>query len=253
MSDSYKNNESNCSAIQCECIQVQLHHPYIPMGEMVVKVPVVLAHLTLQISLDAIITFPEPVLEIKDIKQKVVLTQCQLLLPTNKLFITGFIRKNIQYVRPNSRIKPPTSTTISSALHSLTVDVPLQCTAEIKDYLSKPVMSEINTGHEFDFNVSEPLTSDFTKKDEILTSNPSQFHQVSSQFYNELPFCELLSSKIIEWDEAIDRVPFPEIAPIGEGYFSKMEEKMVVYMTLNVLQNQHIQVSSSTNDKDVSS
>ena len=50
-----------------------------------------------------------------------------------------------------------------------------------------------------------PLPSGFPEKDELLSSDLSQFHQESAQFYNELPFCELIASKIIEWDEAIDR------------------------------------------------
>ena len=72
------------------------HHPHVSLGKLVTKVPVVLAELTLHVNLDTLINFPEPVLEIKDIKKRIKLTQCRLLLPTNKLFIKGFVRKNIQ-------------------------------------------------------------------------------------------------------------------------------------------------------------
>jgi hypothetical protein len=82
----------------------------------------------------------------------------------------------------------------------------------------------------------------------LQTSDLSQFHQESSQFYNEIPFCELISSKIFEWDEAVDRVSIPESAPIGEGFFTRVEEKMVVDITLKVLQKQQIRVCSTTND-----
>ena len=43
-------------------------------------------------------------------------------------------------------------------------------------------------------------------------------------------------------------VKFHEGAPIGEGYFKQVEEKMVLDITLKVLQNQQIRVSSTTND-----
>ena len=53
----------------------------------------------------------------------------------------------------------------------------------------------------------------------------------------QLPFCELVSSNIIEWDEAIDRYDLPKDTPIGEGLFNQIEEKMVLDITLKVLQN----------------
>ncbi|WP_173917514.1 CsxC family protein [Halobacillus sp. Marseille-Q1614] len=222
--------------------------PQVSIGKITTKVPVVLAELQLQLNINETITFPEPVLEIKDIKKRVNLTQCRLLLPTKKLFIKGFVRKNIQYASPSHEIAPSTEKSVASDIHSFTVDIPFDCVTEIKDFLSMPVMPKINKREEFDFAVSKSLPSGFPEKDELLTSDLSQFHQESSQFYNELPFCELLSSKIIEWDEALDRVPLPGTSPFNEGYFTKVEEKMVVDICLKVLQNQQIRVASSCND-----
>ncbi|MBS4192721.1 DUF3794 domain-containing protein [Bacillus sp. FJAT-49705] len=248
MSDKNKKaNECKVSTNQNECDSYH-HHPNVSIGKIITKVPVVLAELTIQVNVDALIEFPEPVLEIKDIKKHVKLVQCRLLLPTNKLFIKGFVRKNIQYASPSMEIDQSTSTTVASDLHSLTVDIPFQTVTEIKRFLTKPVNPEVNKRNEFDFFVSKSLPSGFPEKDEFQSSDLSQFHQESTQHYNELPFCELISSKIIEWDEAIDRVPFPDSAPLGEGIFTKIEEKMVLDITLKVLQNQQIRVSSTTND-----
>ncbi|GAM14013.1 MULTISPECIES: CsxC family protein [Mesobacillus] len=226
------------------------HHPHVSLGKLVTKVPVVLAELTLHVNLDTMINFPEPVLEIKDIKKRIKLTQCRLLLPTNKLFIKGFVRKNIQYASPSQEIEASSSSSVASDLHSYTVDIPFQVVTEVKDFLSKPVLPQVNNRKEFDFFVSKPLSTGFPEKDELLTSDLSQFHQESSQHYNELPFCELVSSQIIEWDEAIDRQPLPTSSPIDEGYFQTIEEKMVIDFTVRVLQNQQIRVSSATNDPD---
>ncbi|EIJ81307.1 hypothetical protein PB1_00130 [Bacillus methanolicus PB1] len=250
MSDFHKNRKEHHDCKNGDCKATHHHYPNVSIGKIVTKVPVVLAELTIQTHVDTIINFPEPVLEIKDIKKRVKLTQCRLLLPTNKLFIKGFVRKNIQYASPCQEIEPSTSSTISSDLHSFTVDIPFQCITEIRHFLTKPVMPEINKRHEFDFFVSKPLPTGHPEKDELLTSDLSQFHQESTQFYNELPFCELISSKIIEWDEATDRQPLPNSSPIGEGYFSKIEEKMVLDLTIKVLQNQQIRVCSTTNDDD---
>ncbi|WP_078410883.1 CsxC family protein [Priestia abyssalis] len=249
MSDSYKHkkvsHDGNNSIHSCEN---KPHCPQVSIGKVYTKVPIVLAELTIQVNMDAMINFPEPVLEIKDIKKRVNLTQCRLLLPTNKLFVKGFVRKNIQYASPCKEIEPSTSTTVSSDLHSFTVDIPFQCVTEIKKFLTKPVMPKTNNREEFDFFVSKSLPSGFPEKDDLQTSDLSQFHQTSSQFYNELPFCELVSSKIIEWDEAIDRIPLPDSSPLGEGYFSTIEEKMVLDFTIKVLQNQQLRVCSTTND-----
>lgn len=221
------------------------HKVEVCKGKLFIHIPVVLAELTLQVSIDTVIEFPEPVLEIKDIKKQVKITQSRLLLPTNKLFVKGFVRKNIQYARPNSKIAQITSERISSNLLSLTVDIPFDCITEIHHYYTKPVMPEMNKRSEFDFLVSKSLPNQLTDQENLQTSDLSEFHQESTQYYNEIPFCELISSKIVEWDEAINRVPFSASAPIGEGYFTKMEEKMVVDITLKVLQKQQICIDAS--------
>ena len=247
MSENKKIDVCNFPSTITEC-ENEPHKPNLSIGKIVSKVPVVLAELTLQVNLDACIKFPEPVLEIKDVKKHVKLVQCRLLLPTNKLFVKGFVRKNIQYASPSKEIHESTHKSVSSDLHSLTVDVPFHCVTEIKHYSTKPTMPEINKRQEFDFLRSMPLPNGFPEKDEFQSNDLSQFHQESTQHYNELPYCQLISSSIIEWDEAVDRCEFHEGAPIGEGYFKQVEEKMVLDITLKVLQNQQIRVSSTTND-----
>jgi hypothetical protein len=59
-------------------------------------------------------------------------------------------------------------------------------------------MPEKNTRQEFDIFVSKTIPPGFPKKDDLLTSVLSKFHQERTQIYTELPFCELISSKIIE-------------------------------------------------------
>ncbi|WP_456274631.1 CsxC family protein [Bacillus sp. AK031] len=241
MSDSYKEkNENHCKP--------KHHHPHVNIGKVITKVPVVLAQLSLTANMSATITFPEPVLEIKDIKKRVKITQCRLLLPSNKLFISGFVRKNIQYASPSTDIEQTTNSSIASDLHSYTVDVPFSVITEIEDYITDPVLPKTNSREEFDFFVAQPLPSGYPEKDELLSSDLSQFHQTSAQYYNELPYCELVSSKIIEWDEAIDRGPLPTTTPLAEGIFTVIEEKMVLDFTLRVLQDQQIRVASTTND-----
>lgn len=77
----------------------------------------------------------------------------------------------------------------------------------------------------------------------MLAGDLSEFNQISTEFFNELPFCELISSRIVEFDEYINRekllgkkVPFE-----GKEFFS-IEEKMVISLTLKILQNRQVAV-----------
>lgn len=229
-----------------------------PAGETLIKVPVTLAELTVRSNLVANIQFPEPVLEIKDIKKRVKIIQCRLLVPgvpassdpfptpTLRLFLKGFVRKNIQYATPSAPCKYNTGKCVSSALRSLTVDVPFECVTTITpaEFLSPPQLPFNNTRSEFDFFRAQELGFGYPEKDELLSSDLSQFHQVSTQYYNELPYCELLSSSIIEWDEAIDRRPLPYHKPFEEGTFRNAVEKMFLEFTIKVLQKQQVRVTA---------
>ncbi|MEH7117999.1 DUF3794 domain-containing protein [Neobacillus vireti] len=225
-----------------------------PAGERILRVPVTLQELTVSTNLVANIHFPEPVLEIKDIKKRVKIVQCRLLIPGTasanpfpaattpfQLFIKGFVRKNIQYASP---MPDSTANCVSSELRSLTVDVPFECVTTITSFLTPPQLPFFNTRSEFDFFRAQDLGVGFPEKDQLLSSDLSQFHQVSTQFYNQLPFCELISSNITEWDEAVDRTPLPNHQPFEEGSFQNLVEKMFLQFTVKVLQNQQVRVQA---------
>jgi hypothetical protein len=252
----------NVTAQVGECHNVNASPVLAPNGTSIIKVPVTLAEITVSSNLVANIHFPDPVLEIKDIKKRVKIVQCRLLLPgipetnnpnvifpTNmdfQLFLKGFVRKNIQYATPD-----PSSSTehcVSSELRSLTVDVPFECVTTIRadQFISPPQLPFVNARSEFDFFRAQDLGQGFPEKDQLLSSDLSQFHQVSRQFYNEIPFCELISSNIIEWDESIDRIPLPNHKPFEEGTFQNIVEKMFLQFTLKVLQNQQVAVTFHT-------
>lgn len=253
MSD-YKKHNHHCDE-NCDCEKSKHHYPHVSIGKIVTKVPVVLAELDLQVDITHTTDFsPDQVVEIKDVKRRLVITQCRLLLPTNKLFIKGFVRKNIQYAGGDLTInrESPINGSIGTDLRSRTEHIPFELITEIKDFISKPVLPEKNKRQEFDFMVAQQLPVGFPEKDELISSDLSQFHQESSQFYNELPYCDLISSNVVEWSEAVNRMPRdPSIHsefPLGEGTFNMTEDKMVIYFKVKVLQNQQIRVTSTTND-----
>jgi hypothetical protein len=54
-------------------------------------------------------------------------------------------------------------------------------------------------------------------------------------------------SEITEWDEATNRKPLKK-GPFEEGTFTELVEKMVLDLTLKVLQNQQVRVQSKERD-----
>jgi hypothetical protein len=262
---SYKKGKKNCvglnvSASVQECDSIPVSPVCSPGGETILRVPVTLAELVVRTNLEAKISFPEPVLEIKDVKKRVEIEQCRLLLtgvpagtdpftPTDlQLFIRGHVRKNIQYATPhvipgNFRCA---SKCVSSAIRSLTAKVPFECVTTIsaEDFLTPPQLPNFNSRAEFDFFRAKELGKGFPEKDKHLSSDLSQFHQVSTQFYNQLPFCELISSSILEWDEAVDRKPLRYNAGFEEGTFKNAVEKMFLEFTVKILQKQQVRVDA---------
>jgi hypothetical protein len=246
----------NQSASMEQCENVTVNPPLVDAGPTIVQLPITLAEIRVTSNLVANIHFPDPVLEIKDIKKRVKIVQCRLLLGGNTidpatglltqgvpLFIKGFIRKNIQYATPCSHTK---SDCVASEMRSLTVDVPFECVTTIApdQFFTNPVIPALNTRNEFDFFRAQDLGHGFPEKDQLLSSDLSQFHQVSTYNYNQLPYCELISHRIVQWDEAIDRYPLPGNAPFEEGTFHTIVEKSLLEFTVKVLQKQQVRIGA---------
>ncbi|MFA9559714.1 CsxC family protein [Evansella sp. AB-rgal1] len=221
--------------------------PDVSYGKKIVKLPVVLAEEEVQLDINANIEFPEPVLEIKEIKKNLKITQCRLLLPTNKLFIKGFVRKNIQYATPKYGNKK----SVVSNIRSLTIDVPFSTVTEV-DFINKPTFKLLPDSQEFTYFSKSKLPKGHHSSEKLLSTDLSQYNQISGEEFNELPYCEIVSSHFIELDKALDR-KMGEVenyrgeeieAPFEEGTFTKVEEKMVVEVKIKVLQDQQVEIDS---------
>jgi hypothetical protein len=202
---------------------------------LTVKVPVVLAEPTLQFDLDTTIYLPAPALEIKRVQKRLKLTQCLILQDTNKLSVKGFVRKNIEF----ATVATATPTTVSGAIQHFTVDIPFGTIVEII-FDQAPIVPVIeNTVSNFEFLRQTGLPVTFPEKDRLESGDLTEFNQVSTEYFNELPFCELVSSTIIEYDEYLNRAPIIE-GPFEESTFTAIEEKVVITLTLKILQKQQV-------------
>ncbi|MBF7150806.1 CsxC family protein [Bacillus toyonensis] len=237
------------SASQNECINRPVT-PDITCGYVVIKTPVVLAEIEVQIVTDSIIKFPEPVLEIKAVRNQLKIAQSFLLLPSDKIFLRGFVRKNIQYETPigaNTKM-------ISSSLRSLTVDIPFSCVTEVKKYLSKPIY-DYNKNMEKEYYRQTTIYEFDQCEDHILhPGDVSQFDEISNEVVNEKIYCELVKGRIIDYNDPLNRQIGKacggyqehqyENALFEEGTFTALEGKMVIDLKLKVLQQQQIRVES---------
>ena len=208
----------------------------------VARVPVVLAQLTVQANVKSVITLPEYAYEIKRIRKHLKITQCLIIQDTNILFIKGFIRKNIEYAtRASSNAEG-----FSGDIRHATVDVPFNCTTPLTYNGITPLPPIASTSTEFQYQKREEIHHpDFSEKDALLSGDLREHNQISTEFFNELPFCDLISSRIVEFDEQL----MPErprekdyVLPFEEKRFRRIEEKMVIFITLRLLQNRLVAV-----------
>ncbi|MCH5583714.1 hypothetical protein MK805_01850 [Shimazuella sp. AN120528] len=221
---------SGCKVVQN---RIEMGCPNVATFPKTMKVPVVLAELELQMCIDVDITLEQPALEIKRVEKDVSLDECKLV-PTSrenhfKLFISGFIRKNIEYAtaRPGST---NASAICGSILHT-TAHVPFSCCTEVTF-----------EGKLFpDFFASSESEARFLDK----SGRRSKLDQKlfgHSVHYNEQPYCELEAFEINEFDLAKlnASAPLPNIP--NERIFITVQEKIVLDLLIKILQRQQIPI-----------
>ncbi|MFJ5769614.1 CsxC family protein [Psychrobacillus sp. NPDC093180] len=199
----------------------------------IIKIPVVLAETTLQIVVEANIPLNPPASEIKRVFKDVFLTQCKLIpvrfgtdgcdgnirtVTRAKLFVEGYIRKDIEYATSN-------------------------CNGVIRDRIATVPFSgfaELTPGEFFVFPIigsSSESRSRYINPKNGHTPRLDKFFFENNVYYNEQPYCELVSADFFE----LDFSPCP--ANVGES-FSVLREKIVVDLTLKVLQVRQVRVDA---------
>lgn len=201
-------------------------------GPLVVKVPVALAECKIQIDVECDIRLEEPAFDIKTIDKKVCLTQCHLVPHTNKLFIRGYIQKNIQY----STVECSNEDSVSGNIQHTTVNTPFHCVTAIK-FDKKPIFGD---------SFKSKITG-IDKK--MMCPDDSEDSWVHFNEYHEPVHCELQWVKIFESDiYNRNRVCAEDFT--DEKCFRRFTEKMVVYLFIKVLQNQQVCIPGVKGKKD---
>lgn len=202
-------------------------------GTPTMKVPIVLAERTLQVVVESDISLEPAASEIKRVTKNVFLDQVKLVpvafaqigttdyyeVTRAKLFVSGHIRKDIEYATRNCY----------GGIRDRIAEVPFSGFAEITadEFLNFPVIGVS------DSNVARFLS----EKSEIEPRLDKYFFQNLVR-YNEQPYGELLGANFFELDFS------PKHTRRG-GDFSTLREKIVLDLHLKVLQVQQWQVAAT--------
>lgn len=189
-----------------------------PQDFPVIDVPVVLAEVELEANIESDIKLPTPAREIKNIRKNVSLKQCKAIavpkFPNSssklvKVFITGVLHKNIEYVEDCSGVVKHFST-----------DVEFTCNETVKVF-NKPVQffSRKNSIDELRFLDKKGHGAD-----------RCVFGQFTDEDYNEPIECKPIFTEVLELDLLKDFDRF--------GRFNKITEKVEVFLLFKLLQTQ---------------
>ncbi|MBW9157463.1 hypothetical protein G9F71_005810 [Clostridium sp. FP2] len=242
-----KNNHCVTVTTQAETIteEIDVIPTVICPGNTVVKLPVVLAETKIIIPVEATITFDQVVMEIKRTKKNVFLTQSRLIpfsqdsrTGTGILFIAGFVRKNIEYA--TQTCPSGTSTNVCGDIRHCTVQVPFNFTTRVT-FLRPPVFNENTTPSEIEF-FTDKLEGCDNCTDSVLGRNPCDQSFFITEFYNEKPYVELVRADVTEVD--IHTNPTSNCETSTEQRVTQLTEKVVINLTLKVLQNQQVRVTA---------
>ncbi|KYG34198.1 Uracil permease [Bacillus gaemokensis] len=195
-----------------------------------VKIPVVLAERIIQIVVEANISLDPLAIEIKSVLKTVFLTHCKLVpvafmsVPgTNyrrviraKLFVEGYIRKNIEY----------TTQRCNGSVCNHIVNIPFSRFLDLTagDFITYPLLVAFSdtTSH-----FSNPKNSSLSRLDKNFFRN--------AVFYNKQPYCELVRANFYEVDFS------PCLTDMNESC-STLRENIVLDLTLKVLQVQQVKI-----------
>ncbi|HEY8804476.1 MAG TPA: hypothetical protein VIM42_05075 [Clostridium sp.] len=239
----------HCATVTTQAESITEQIDVVPMvinaGPVVLKIPVVLAETNITIPVEATITLDQNVMEIKRIKKNVFLTQSRLI-PfsqdshncTGILFIAGFVRKNIEYA--TQTCPAGTSANVCGDIRHCTVQVPFNFTTRVA-FLRPPVFNENTIPSELEF-FTDKLEGCDDCADLVLGRNPCDQNFFFTEYFNEKPYVELVKADITEID--IHTNPSSSCKNPTEQTFTQLTEKVVINLTLKVLQNQQVKIAS---------
>ncbi|GAA0077259.1 hypothetical protein UT300005_16370 [Clostridium sp. CTA-5] len=208
-----------------------------------VNIPVVLTECNITITIESLLKLEDNILEIKHIRKNAYLNQCKLIQNsendkpnTGILFLSGFIRKNIEYSTNEYNFRG----VLNGKLKHITIDIPFKCTTRV--IFKTPPKFKTNTHPDkaeilqTNIGMCNPCKEDLNGRD-IREQN---FRSI--EFFNEKVFCELISAEFLESD-ILENTTNKKCKPNHEQTFHDINEKVVLFLTIKLLQKQNVLIS----------
>ncbi|MDF2539600.1 MAG: hypothetical protein K0S76_2621 [Herbinix sp.] len=187
------------------------------------KIPRVLAEFVVQIDSESKIRLNEPAYEIKRIEKQIFLTQCRYIPPTNKVFLEGYIRKNIEYAAKSCA----RGYGIAGTIRDTTVHVPFKAYTKVDFHGNKPQIIP---------NPPAMVARYFDEK--RMGKDIREADRSNIEIFNEPVFCELEWSAV--YDADIDNKGKHIDGFLNEEEFQEFTDKSVVYLCIKLLQKQQV-------------
>lgn len=185
-----------------------------------VSVPVVLSRFEIEFSVVSKQVLDYPSVDIKEAKKDVFLNECKLLTKANKLFVSGYIRNSVEYSSMKSCEEK-----LENKVRHITMDIPFKFTTPVT-YFRAP-----------ELNLSKEQLEIDTLIDEKTGNNLFEKGYSESKYLNEKIYCKLLRSSVEGICSAENTESSMEVC---ETSFKDLIDRMTVKLTLELLQEQHI-------------
>ncbi|WP_427110196.1 CsxC family protein [Lysinibacillus xylanilyticus] len=239
MSGQFENQNLPCPVTSTEQIPFNSEATSLvttPVTAPTIKVPVVLAEPTIQIVVESDITLTPAATEIKRVKKNVFLNQVKLVpvsfariantdffrVTRAKLFVAGHIRKNIEYA----------AAACNAALQDRIADVPFSGFTDL-------TFPQTTGGPTPILGISEFAEANFLNEKTQMDARLDKVFFQNLVKYNEQPFGELVAANFFELD-------FSPMMVAPEAAFSTLREKIVLDLTVKVLQVQQVRLGAGT-------
>lgn len=212
--------DCDAAVLKADTLTGAENHPW-PGGNF--KIPRVLSEFVVQIDSESKIRLNEPAYEIKRIEKQVFLTQCRFIPATHKVFIEGYIRKNIEYAsRTCSKYNA-----ISGTIKDTTVHVPFKVYTKVDFHGAKPHIVP---------NPPSMVARYFDEK--RMGKDIREADRSNVEIFNEPVYCELEWAAVYDADindkgKQIDKM-------LNEEEFKEFTDKSVVYLCIKLLQKQQV-------------
>jgi len=190
-----------------------------------VRLPVVISEIAININIQNTIKFTRSVSNLFSVKKKVILRQCKLIVETNKLFLNGVVIKSIEY---NEEVFRGSSNS-KGKVKNITINIPFQCVTRV-EYINSPKI-------------------DYKKKEETKIFKMINGDQTFVDSYREGDeiYCELVRADFNELN--INGCNDAAVRDEHIHTFRRLKQKMVMKLTVRLLQKQIIFIKKDRNDK----